>query len=330
MTSAGQLLEGFTDWAVFDLDSVASAPTGSGVHLVADDTGAVVYVGATGSLRDRLRQHLQGDRQASVLREQVGELLDTEGDLASPEDITGWLGRCTVRWRLAEDPRGVKAELVQVLSPRFNRVTESARTGVWWVCQGRSYDDEHQAGVVFAGSGGPQVAHHLNVSRMRRGDVVLHYRKGWLVALGEVVAAPVQAQRPYNAAAVRDEGWLTRVEYFPLESPIPLAELPPRDGGEGPFGKAGTVKQGYLFPVDLGYAGEVRASFAVRWPPGSPWSGGSRGFWLFQANPKQWDLVAHLPQMPPGHLRDWTVTRRADMHPGDAVVLWQGGDSAGV
>src|SRR5664279_523442 len=35
--------------------------------------------------------------------------------------------------------------------------------------------------------------------------------------------------------------------------------------------------------------------------------------------------------MPSGHVEDWTVTRhRADMNPGDGVVLWQGGAAAGV
>jgi hypothetical protein len=53
-------LEGFTDWAVFDLDSVASAPTGSGVHLVADDTGAVVYESGTNRGRQVRRRREDG------------------------------------------------------------------------------------------------------------------------------------------------------------------------------------------------------------------------------------------------------------------------------
>lgn len=137
--------------------------------------------------------------------------------------------------------------------------------------------------------------------------------------------------RPYGPAAERDDGWLTRVEYFPLTAPVPLATLPERDGSEGPFSTGGAVKQGYLFALDAAFAAVVRERFADRWPAGSPWSTGERRFWLFQANPKQWDLLAHLLTMPPGHVEDWTVTRhRADMKPGDGVVLWQGGPDAGV
>jgi MoxR-like ATPase len=288
-------------------------------------------VGKTGNLRRRLREHLQGDRQASVLHEQVGEMLDRPGHTASSGEIREWLGHCSISWRLSDDPSVLKAELVAELSPRFNRASELPPTGVWWVYQGQSYDQEFAAGVVFAGSAQPQVAHHLNVSRMTPGDVVVHCRRGKIVAIGEAVAKPVHATRPYGPLAERDEGWLTRVEYFQLDDPIALAELPERDGEEGPFNTAGQPKQGYLFPLARSFAARIRAAFTDRWPAGSPWSSGQRRFWLFQANPRQWNLLDHLPQMPPGHVEDWTVSRhRSDMHPGDAVVLWQGGDAAGV
>ena len=191
------------------------APNAPGVHLVIDEAGEIVYVGKTRDLRRRLREHLQGDRQASVLHEQVGEMLDRPGHTASSAEIREWLGRCSISWRLSDDPAALKAELVAALSPRFNRASESPRTGVWWVYQGQSYDQEFAAGVVFAGSAAPQVAHHLNVSRMSPGDVVVHCRHGKIVAIGETVAKPVHAMRPYGPLGERDEGWFTRVEYFP-------------------------------------------------------------------------------------------------------------------
>ena len=121
------------------------------------------------------------------------------------------------------------------------------------------------------------------------------------------------------------------MEYFPLEDPIATVELPDRDGHEGPFTTGGQPKQGYLYPVVDDYATAVREMFADKWPPGSPWSGAERHYWLFQANPKQWSLSENLSQMPPGHVENWVVTRhRKDMQPGDAVVLWEGGSAAGV
>ncbi len=322
------LPEGFTTPVPFRTDHVQMAPRASGVHLVIDSDGGIAYVGKTGDLRRQLGEHLQGDRQASVLHEQVGEMLDQPGQTASGEEIREWLGRCTVAWRESDDPVALKAELVASLSPRFNRAAESPRTGVWWANQGQSYEQESACGVIFAGSAGPQVAHHLNVSRVAPGDVVVHYRHG-IVAVSEAVALPVHAKRPYGPQAEREDGWLARVEYFPLDDPIAVAELPGRDGDEGPFNASGQPKQGYLFPVELSYAAAIREAFADRWPAGSPWSGDQRQFWLFQANPRQWNLLEHLPKMPPGHIEDWTVTRhRQDMHPGDGVVLWQGGQDA--
>lgn len=302
-------LAGFRDRVPFTVEAVSAAPTAPGVHVVTDDAGEVVYVGRTSDLRRRLREHLQGDRQSSVLDEQVGEMLDSAQHTASAAEIAGWLGRCTIAWRLADDPAAVKAELVTALSPRFNRSAEAPRTGVWWVYQGRSYHEELAVSIVFAGTDAPQFAHHLNVGRMTPGDVVLHYRRGNIVAIGETTSKPVLATRPYGSVEQRDEGWLTRVEYFPLDAPIALSDLPERDGNEGPFNAAGQPKQGYLFPVEIGYATAVREGFHDRWPDGSPWSTGKRRFWLFQANPQQWNLVDHLPQMPPGHVEDWTVTR---------------------
>ncbi len=331
MSEATPPVDEFTEALPFTAYTAGLAPSASGVHVVRDSDGAPVYVGATGDLRGRLWQHLSGDRQASVLHEQVGAELDGPGHVATAQEIADWLGQCTVAWRLSDDPQELKAQLVADWQPRFNRVTEQPVTGIWWVNQGKAFEQEFAAGMVFAGSGGRQVMHHRNVARMRPGDVVLHYYRGAVVAIGEAAADPVQATRPWGPPAERDTGWLTRVDYFRLTVPVPLAELPKRDGSEGPFTRTGVVRQGYLFALNAEFAAAVRDRFADRWPPGSPWAPGERRFWLFQANPNQWDLLQHLPEMPPGHVDDWTVTRhRNDMQPGDGVVLWQAGPAAGV
>jgi hypothetical protein len=260
------LPKGFAVPVSFSSDDVRTAPKAPGVYLLIDTSGEIVHVGNTGDLRQLLTEHLDADRQASELHEQVGEMLDRPGHSASSKEIREWLGRCTVSWRLSDDPAGLKAELVAALSPRFNTASESPHPGVWWVYQGRSYDQEFAAGVVFAGSAAPQVAHHLNVGRMAPGDVVIHCRRGKIVAIGETVAVPVRARRPYGPLAEPDEGWLTRVEYFPLENPIAVGELPDRDGDEGPFNSAGQPKQGYLFPVESSF----QRAAAVLVVPGKP------------------------------------------------------------
>ena len=92
---------------------------------------------------------------------------------------------------------------------------EHEGSGVWWVNQGKSHANEQSAGIVFASSGGAQVEHHLNVRRMRPGDVVLHYWNSSVAALGQVLTSAVDANRPYELNGERDQGWLVRVDYFP-------------------------------------------------------------------------------------------------------------------
>ena len=53
--------------------------------------------------------------------------------------------------------------------------------------------------------------------------------------------------------------------------------------------------------------------------------------WLFQANPKYYDLAADLEGAKVGDEDDWNVTRfRSEMHSGDTAILWQGGKDSGV
>lgn len=53
--------------------------------------------------------------------------------------------------------------------------------------------------------------------------------------------------------------------------------------------------------------------------------------WLFQANPKVWNLAEHLEEMKPGALGEWSVSRFGDqMKDGDPVLLWHGGPDAGI
>lgn len=333
------LLDGFSEPRPFTPETVGDAPNEPGVHVVwgPKPNDDIVYVGETGALRSRLRQHLSGDRQASVLFEQVGELLDgDEPDSADREAIREWLARCRVAWATDPNPQELKRTLVEQLRPQFNRrrgpiVHES---GVWWINQGRFFDEELASWLVFAGTDRPDgrvISHHHALSRMRPGDVTLHYVTGALRAIGVVHAEAVRGRRPYGPLETRDVGRGVRVEYFPLNVPVPLAELPGERQGTGPFDRNGAVRQGYCFPVSQPWAASLRAALADKWPFGSPWSVGERAYWVFQAQPDQWDLAVHLPEMLPGSHDTWTATKnRSRMQAGDGVVLWSGGSKAGV
>ncbi|WP_319462732.1 GIY-YIG nuclease family protein [Micromonospora sp. RTP1Z1] len=102
------------------MEAAAGAPRSPSVR-VALDRGTVVYVGHTGNLRNRLRQHLTGNRDSSALHEQVGQELDKRGQVASAKGIADWLGRCEVCWQETDNPEGTKEALVLAQKPRFNR-----------------------------------------------------------------------------------------------------------------------------------------------------------------------------------------------------------------
>ncbi|MEH0933729.1 hypothetical protein [Micromonospora psammae] len=91
------------------METVAAAPRTPGVHVVLDGD-EIIYVGFTGrELRDRMRQHLTGNRKSSVLHDQVGQELDHElGRQADTVEIAERLNRCEIRWRETDDPEGLK------------------------------------------------------------------------------------------------------------------------------------------------------------------------------------------------------------------------------
>ncbi|MEU8216204.1 HNH endonuclease [Micromonospora taraxaci] len=119
-THSGDPLSGFSPARPYTRDVADDAPRTPGVHVVVEH-GVVVYVGSTGDLRRRLRQHLTGNRGSSVLHEQVGRLLDQRGAPAGAADVADWLSHCDLRWLRTHDAQGVKEALVAALGPRFNR-----------------------------------------------------------------------------------------------------------------------------------------------------------------------------------------------------------------
>jgi 5-methylcytosine-specific restriction enzyme B len=55
--------------------------------------------------------------------------------------------------------------------------------------------------------------------------------------------------------------------------------------------------------------------------------------WIFQANPKRYDLLDFLarPSTQPGIVDEWTLRQHAkDVSDGDTVLLWTAGDQAGI
>ena len=126
----------------------------------------------------------------------------------------------------------------------------------WWVNQGTTFDQERAGGYVWApqrGEGGRVFAHHAAVARLRAGDIVFHYAKGVVRAVGVVREAAREETRPSELPEDQWEadGYLARVEYHDAPTPIALEEIPAewRNQDAGPFTRHGGVKQGYLFDL---------------------------------------------------------------------------------
>lgn len=126
--------------------------------------------------------------------------------------------------------------------------------GLWWVNQGSTYRQERNGGYVWAPKvtkAGHAVAHHVAVSKLRKGQLIVHYSEGAVRAVGYVAAPPQSVPKPKELTgdAWGEDGYGCEVTYRVLDSPIPKAEVPNRGPDVGPFDRNGDVKQGYLFPI---------------------------------------------------------------------------------
>ena len=107
----------------------------------------------------------------------------------------------------------LQADLPEPATPeelRALRRYRGAAPNVWWVNQGGTYDAERGDGYVWAPQktrSGSVLSHHLNVSKLRDGDVVVHYAKGSIRALGRVISKAKKANRP---SSLPSEAWQRR------------------------------------------------------------------------------------------------------------------------
>lgn len=130
----------------------------------------------------------------------------------------------------------------------------------WWVNQGGSFEKERANGTIWCPqidkSGSPQ-HHWTNLSKVKPGDVVIHYARQEIRALSMISEGPNVGSKP-KEIAIADEwqrpGWFAKVAYFDLPVPVEQPNLREMlrktaiDGG--PFNKNGDINQGYLFPLN--------------------------------------------------------------------------------
>ena len=225
--------------------------------------------------RNHVRSRIEGNWEIGD-EFTIDEVYDFEGELR----------------RLYPRNRNVRAKLRQVLQELreegiiefvnqnglYQRVQSVSRK-CWWVNQGATYALARQGGFVWAPQrmrNGRTADYHENVRRVSQQDVLLHYAKGAIRALGVAKQDGREQKCPAELQTGRweMEGYFAPIEYWELEEPIELDDVPielRKSVKGGPFNVKGRVNQGYLYPLYEEVAERLRRCFSERWPTDSPW-----------------------------------------------------------
>ena len=222
------------------------------------------------------------------------------------------------------------------VSERFESLINVGSTRrYWWVNQNASWAEESSLGIVTApvkGKKDQKIQHHLNVARIFEGDVILHYRKGALVAVSEALSNSEEVERPYSGA---DDRWQKEVNlvhcwYDVLPESIAKNDISLRMEGKEPFTKDGSVRQGYMFPLEFDFIERLIEDHEDRLAGTTLCPGNT---FIFQGNPDLWDFDSYLETVQPGDIGDWKVGRyqsKNQMSVGDRVLFWKSGDESGI
>lgn len=119
----------------------------------------------------------------------------------------------------------------------------------WWVNQGKETEPRDDVSLISAPrqtERKQEVYYWTNVSRIKRGDVLFHYRHGYVFA--ESVAK--HNARPWR----RGSGWMVECRVIELEKPIALSRISASIRRlrlcRGPLMSDGRVKSGYVYRLD--------------------------------------------------------------------------------
>src|SRR2546421_10908664 len=93
---------------------------------------------------------------------------------------------------------------------------------VWWCNQSQGWKDEFKAGVVCCSTETTQTKFREMVSEVRKGDIVVHYRKqAGIVAISRARGNPRKNDRRKSWLYSKyGEGWTFPTEYYQLEPPL--------------------------------------------------------------------------------------------------------------
>lgn len=129
------------------------------------------------------------------------------------------------------------------------------------VMQGRTYHEEREVGIIWTPRKdriGQEQHSWERVREVRAGDRILHYVKGYIVAMSVATSDYVIAEKPSSMRTHledNEEGYLVHLEYHELEIPLNVRDhfthiepyLPMK---YSPFQQDSNGNQGYLYPCN--------------------------------------------------------------------------------
>lgn len=131
-------------------------------------------------------------------------------------------------------------------------IINSCNRKVYYVFQGKSYDNERRFGYIWAPAN-KGIHHWDRLKELKPGDIIFHGAYGAIQALSEVIKAPYYDTFPFNP--IEGIGHKVDCRYYPLQYPIVTKsycdEIKKYAGYHTPFNKNGTGNQGYLFELNL-------------------------------------------------------------------------------
>jgi hypothetical protein len=122
---------------------------------------------------------------------------------------------------------------------------------IWWCNQSRCWDDEYRDSVVRASDRMESLTFRETVSEVKKGDIIVHYRKPFVVAISR---AEEDGAYKNNLPAGYDSGWEFKTTYFLFDPPINRSQFADAvsrfTGKHYALAQNGNVKQGYFLRFD--------------------------------------------------------------------------------
>lgn len=128
----------------------------------------------------------------------------------------------------------------------------------FWITQNKTYALEAEGGFLWApltDLSGKRRRMHVILREMKPGDLILSFVRRHIVAIGYVLADPVQAPKPADFdpdGRWQRDGWLVHVRFTQLDQPLSVDPLVPRllpllPDRHSPLNRDGTGAQGYAY-----------------------------------------------------------------------------------